>query len=820
MLSKNIKPGLIILGLILLACAILAVPAVADLTTVPLGGDVFIGEQGINVAACLANGNESVTQVAWFSNGGNPAIDAPSAVISITNAASFYVSPSDFNGRTGGWYQYPYTGKVAFYTRDASLDVRVWDNTGGRDVTNEAIVRGDYINFRIESNLYTVAAQRNVTTGEIVKIKVMSPSGTTYNALIGNLGIVNSLENIVVNTQPFYWVPTANFLGWNTAAVASDGNRLYVAGIYNVTVETNVNHIKDNLGAISGKTISNQRSVTIASDSLRLTANHDAVTRGNGFTLTITGAPKTQYTLFVKNPGSDITPLITTNQEGVTTSDGKTATVITDDSGKRVVGLTTTKDTKAKSWTFRVELPNTQKSDEVSVRVGEGAVTIATSGSNSVYGGEEVKFVGTNTETDIVYFFITGPNLPSSGGRLNDPRRSVIDGQADTFANTDVLDDNSYEYKWQTANLAIDSGAYTIYAMSSPRSKDNLGDTEYASLSINIQKPFITASAKPTVIANGDKLIISGKAGSSPTAGVNIWIFGKNKVIIDNEAVDDDGTYSYEVKSGVTQDLADGQYFVVVQHPMYNDQFDVFPNADDSKVLGTYPTIGGVNVKFTIQGMGSLQGPDAAEALVQALNDGAVDDTYARLTFTVESPKVTIDPISDKTIGDKFTLTGTTNLAVDNNLNIQIYSSSFKPTDKTQSGAFSGTQATVKVVSGTPLNKFSMDVDTTSFKQDNYIAMATSDLVSGASGSTYFNVKEFVPTPTPTPTPVPTTVIATPTPVVVTPTPTPTTVNVTPTATSAVEPYKIPGTPGFGAVIAIIGLCIVGYLIVRKEKKE
>ena len=46
---------------------------------------------------------------------------------------------------------------------------------------------------------------------------------------------------------------------------------------------------------------------------------------------------------------------------------------------------------------------------------------------------------------------------------------------------------------------------------------------------------------------------------------------------------------------------------------------------DDSKIL----------IKIT--GMGSLQGSDAAEALVFALNDKALgDDTYAMAAFTVD----------------------------------------------------------------------------------------------------------------------------------------------------------------------------------------
>jgi inhibitor of cysteine peptidase len=57
---------------------------------------------------------------------------------------------------------------------------------------------------------------------------------------------------------------------------------------------------------------------------------------------------------------------------------------------------------------------------------------------------------------------------------------------------------------------------------------------------------------------------------------------------------------------------------------------------------------------------------------------------------------ITINPISDKVVGDKFSITGTTNLPADAEMLIQVYSASFKPTQKSQSGEFSGATGTVK----------------------------------------------------------------------------------------------------------------------------
>ena len=60
---------------------------------------------------------------------------------------------------------------------------------------------------------------------------------------------------------------------------------------------------------------------------------------------------------------------------------------------------------------------------------------------------------------------------------------------------------------------------------------------------------------------------------------------------------------------------------------------------------------------------------------------------------------IRINQIGDKRVGDTFTITGYTNLPADAELFVQVYSSSFKPTQKSQSGEFSGATNTIRVVS-------------------------------------------------------------------------------------------------------------------------
>ncbi len=134
---------------------------------------------------------------------------------------------------------------------------------------------------------------------------------------------------------------------------------------------------------------------------------------------------------------------------------------------------------------------------------------------------------------------------------------------------------------------------------------------------------------------------------------------------------------------------------------------------------------------------------------------------------------------------------------------MQIYSSSFKPTDKSQSGEFSGATGTVKVTQGASgLNKISFDVDASTFKPDEYIVQASA-VLQDATGTALFNVLEGA-----APTAVPTVVATTAAPTAVVTTVPPTTV-ATPTPT--------PTQPGFGALVALIGLGAVALIVVRRH---
>ena len=250
-------------------------------------------------------------------------------------------------------------------------------------------------------------------------------------------------------------------------------------------------------------------------------------------------------------------------------------------------------------------------------------------------------------------------------------------------------------------------------------------------------------------IANGDPVYIHGIATGHPGAGLQVWLIGYNYVKITTVTPDADNSYEFELKSTDSLTLAPGQYFVLVQHPMMNGEFDIYYDRSTGSVINRQLGTGTSIFQFT--GAGSLQNPDAANALMRAINNQNIDDTFATTSFIVGNPTAIINPVGDHHIGEKFTITGSTNLAVGNNLMIEIISSAFKPTQKVQGSEFSGSAGTVKVEPGTNgFNQWSFYVDASTFKPDEYIVKISGTTIE-VTGSTTFNILEpLQPTAIPT----------------------------------------------------------------------
>ncbi|NMB79865.1 MAG: hypothetical protein GYA23_12315 [Methanomicrobiales archaeon] len=317
--------------------------------------------------------------------------------------------------------------------------------------------------------------------------------------------------------------------------------------------------------------------------------------------------------------------------------------------------------------------------------------------------------------------------------------------------------------------------------------------------------PVGSGSSRTPAIANGDPVTLTGIATGHPRDGLQVWVVGRNYLKVSTISVSDDNSFTFELKPSDTQNLASGQYFVVVQHPMMNGQFDVYYNAATGNVINRQLGSGGMSI-YQMSGSGSLQGPDSAQALISAIDSQNIDDTFTTYTFTVSPPTAMINPIGDHAVGDKFTISGSTNLAVGDNLMVEVTSSSFSPTTKNSGSEFSGASGVVKIVPGSGgYNRWSLDIDASTFRPDEYI-VTVSGITVDVKATTNFNVYDRLPS-TPAPS----------LPVTRTPLPLESTAPVTTAAlpSSAAPTQKSPLPAG----ILATALCIA-VLVKKWEKKN
>lgn len=141
----------------------------------------------------------------------------------------------------------------------------------------------------------------------------------------------------------------------------------------------------------------------------------------------------------------------------------------------------------------------------------------AASGQVQSYLGNTVKLSGYSYDSQTVYLFLTGPNLPANGVALDN-----INSQADQGGFTEVSVDgnNHWEYDWGTNSLggSLDAGTYTVWVVDSPSDRSHLGQAEYSTISVSLGNPSISVvtpvvpgsfdlrsiPANVSVVINGD----------------------------------------------------------------------------------------------------------------------------------------------------------------------------------------------------------------------------------------------------------------------------------------------------------------------------
>ncbi len=281
------------------------------------GATVFIGEQGLNLQPAIdgfsAKAGYTPASVGWWEATSNPDTKAPDRIYTLTTPTNTLIAPATFVNFYGAWYPVDLTSGHAntslgalFIVADPALDLGIWDFSTGSDKSGLTVNRGDYLGFRVVTNMASVlnATYRspvyNSTLDGYIDIRVTNETGTVYTALFNSSGQANTLLQQNISTSSWIWgkVSSAPF-NWSTAATNSDGQYLYLPGTYTVVAESLLNNMMANYlssgTAYVGKTVSSPHTVTLLPGPpiASFTAN---VTSGSAplavqFNDTSTGAP-------------------------------------------------------------------------------------------------------------------------------------------------------------------------------------------------------------------------------------------------------------------------------------------------------------------------------------------------------------------------------------------------------------------------------------------------------------------------------------------------------------------------------------------------
>jgi hypothetical protein len=281
-------------------------------------------------------------------------------------------------------------------------------------------------------------------------------------------------------------------------------------------------------------------------------------------------------------------------------------------------------------------MPVSASLDGSTAQEGPSRVTISASppDDGSYIFGDEITFSGTNTDSDTTYLFFTGPSLNPAGSQIesNDPRINPVTGSnVSTFRAVRVGTDTRWSWLWDTHNVPLNNGTYTVYAVSTPRDAAHLGTAVYDSVAITLAEPSLSATARPSEAKEGGTITVSGTATGHPRPGVAIWVIGPEYSGRSVAEPDFRGFYSLDIDSAATH-LIPGTYHVFVEHPSTDDTFDFDLNGDylfNNRIRSNI---------FTFQGNGRLYGEAAFTAFSAAVNGPKRDDLIVPVTFTLGSP--------------------------------------------------------------------------------------------------------------------------------------------------------------------------------------
>lgn len=516
----------------------------------------------------------------------------------------------------------------------------------------------------------------------------------------------------------------------------------------------------------------------------KLTASAEEVTQGGYVSVTLSAPYQTEsYKIEVENGE------IPKNQSGVSNAVydssakiGK-ADITVNSAGKAEFSV---QATGLSDMIIKLMKENSEEKS-VTVSVKPGLVT-ANAKKNAYYLGDKVKLSGTNDFGGKVHFYVKGTNFEFTYTKTSEPGK-----EWETSIKTSGLEDKN--------GKKPDAGTYSFYAVklkddniANSISRDDLDNLDkclaYTVVSVDLMQQIIRLDSASEITAQGSEFKAEGTAEGT-LKEVQYYVFGTNYFNSDYRTVSN-GKFTVKLTGDVTNAMQPGQYFMVIQHPMYDEKFNVGAGRDPDENL-TGKILVNNSGKFSggtvIFDTSSRQSANAAEALCQAIDSEDIDDMYVKVSFVIADKNSQINPIPTSiSKGGILTISGTAYGYKYKMVTAEILSTAFTAASKHNADSASFISASEMIDEN---GNWEISFDTSKLDMDMYtVSVSVADLDAAVSKITITapaekksaDEKQDVPAVIPTANPV--------------------------------KPTETPVSPGFG--IAAVFAAAAAVLLIRR----
>ena len=537
----------------------------------------------------------------------------------------------------------------------------------------------------------------------------------------------------------------------------------------------------------------------VGADDATISASVNQILKGKPFKVTVTGEPGVNYKV-VYDKDAFTTPTSIYSFTAVDQIDGDSEyfTFEMPNSGSiefSIAGDANVAEKTEKLTLYKKVTENGQteykKVEAITITFTKGTIS-AKADAASYFVGDVITISGTNTAGPIVGYTIKGTNFEYSFGEIEGEVIDYEEGNptSETFEfEIETADIRNEKFGLETKKL--DVGTYTLTIFVGNMGLNNQEPTAKATVALVLKQPFISIVEAPEVIVQDTdvEFVINAEA----TEKIAYYIFGTNYFTFKKDIVADEDVenqFTIELGKGITKNMSAGQYFMVIQHPMYDEVFNIMAN-DYAFYLNTTGAATGAATDSKLFSFDIRQTANAAQALCDNLDSQTIDDMYVKYSFFVvgEDESFTISDIPTTIAqGDTLTISGVSTSNAEEYVTVEMISTAFAAVPKETVGSASFIAVTTQVAED---GTWEVTFDTSNLNVDEY------SLKVACGEDTWKNVEINV-------------VEAADEPV------TPPTDEPGQDEPGQDEPVA-PETPGFGALAALAGLGAVAVLLLRRE---